>query len=175
MAIIAKIWIFLEIIFPHLVSAYSHLRSEISAMKSIDSKPAEIPSKSHRGAYVEYVMRNSRLNGQRVTKTFVAEKLGTHRRTLDLWFSKVDMEVAKIRDIGRVIRHDFSEDFPELKQELSWTISDEIAVDQGMDSSEQLRRCKTERDRYRDLYIQQLEKFTKLQEEFYTLKLSQTK
>jgi len=142
-------------------------------MKNDEKKVLEKPSKSHRGAYVEYIIKTKPLDGRVVHKTWLASKMGLHRKTLDLWFAKADLEVSKIREIGRIIRHDFSKDYPELREELAWTASDELNLSSNpAEFPEILNRCKSERDRYKDLYINMLEKFNTLQEEYYTLKLA---
>lgn len=152
---------------------YSHPQTEFYIMKNDEKKVLEKPSKSHRGAYVEYIVKTSKLDGRVVHKTWLADKMGLHRKTLDLWFAKADLEVSKIREIGRIIRHDFSKDYPELREELAWTASDELNLSMNpTEFPEILNRCKSERDRYKDLYINMLEKFNTLQEEYYTLKLA---
>jgi hypothetical protein len=152
---------------------YSHSKTEFYIMKNDEKKVLEKPSKSHRGAYVEYIVKTSTLDGRVVHKTWLASKMGLHRKTLDLWFAKADLEVSKVREIGRIIRHDFSKDYPELREELAWTASDELSLSLNpTEFPEILNRCKSERDRYKDLYIGMLEKFNSLQEDYYNLKLA---
>ena len=152
---------------------YSHPQTEFYIMKNDEKKVLEKPSKSHRGAYVEYIVKTSKLDGRVVHKTWLASKMGLHRKTFDLWFAKADLEVSKIREIGRIIRHDFSKDYPELREELAWTASDELNLSMNAaEFPEILHRCKSERDRYKDLYINMLEKFNTLQEDYYNLKLA---
>lgn len=128
--------------------------------------------KSHRGQVVSSVLLKKRVNGVKITQVWLAERLKIDRRTLINWLAKPDLSIENIRQIGRVIKHDFSNEFPEYREELVWTLAEEAALMDTPDLREQIDRIKLDRDRYKDQYISLLERYNKLQEEFYNLKLA---
>ena len=131
--------------------------------------------KNHRGEVVSYVLRTKKVNGVKITQVWLGEKLGVTRKTISNWLEKPDLEIEKIREIGRAIKHDFSNEFPEYKQELVWTLAEEALLIDTPDIREQIDRIKLDRERYKDQYISLLERFNKLQEEFFELKLAKNK
>lgn len=89
-------------------------------------KTAEnIVDKSHRGQVVQAIISTKKSNGHKITQVWLAEKLGISRKTIENWLDKYNLDAVKIREIGRAIGHDFSNEFPELKKDLVWTLADE--------------------------------------------------
>ena len=64
----------------------------------------------HRGEIVEKIVRQSN-----VPIVKVAKLMGKNPKTLYNWFGEENLNLQKILDIGKVIHHDFSEQFKELK------------------------------------------------------------
>jgi transcriptional regulator with XRE-family HTH domain len=61
------------------------------------------------GKIVEYIVRK---NGYSITE--LATKLSVNRRSIYNWFNQKDLRTDIIFKIGHIIRHDFSQQFPEL-------------------------------------------------------------
>lgn len=68
----------------------------------------------HRGQVVEKMIRTSGY-----TITHVAERLGINRNTVYNRLSLPNLDYDFIMEIGNVIHHDFTEEFPEIKDNLS--------------------------------------------------------
>lgn len=151
-----------------MVNSYAQIRRQFCSMKNTK----ELPDKSHRGEYIQAYIRANKIDGQRITQTWLAEKLGVSRKTFENWLDKANLEPAKIRAISNILRFDFSEVWPDLRTDLAWKISDEIELHTKTEPLEELARCRAERDRVKDLYIDLLEKHSQLKEEFFKLKLS---
>ncbi|TSD67741.1 helix-turn-helix transcriptional regulator [Inquilinus sp. KBS0705] len=64
---------------------------------------------NHRGKKVEYIIKKRGLN----IKDLAAE-IEVNRRSMYNWFNQQELSPAIIIKIGRVIKHDFSKEFPEL-------------------------------------------------------------
>jgi len=154
--------------YPQMVNTYTHINHQFRSMKIAN----ELPDKGHRGEYIQAYIRGHKIDGQRITQNWIAEKLGISRKTLENWLDKPNLEASKIRAISNVVRYDFSEVWPDLRTELAWKISDEIELHTKTEPLEELARCRAERDRIKDLYIDLLEKHSTLKEEFFKLKLS---
>jgi DNA-binding XRE family transcriptional regulator len=67
----------------------------------------------HRGSIVEKTIRKS---GYSITK--LAKKIGISRNTFYNKFKNPDLSYNFIMEIGRIIHHDFTIDFPEIKEEV---------------------------------------------------------
>ena len=65
----------------------------------------------HRGEIVEHVIRES---GYSITN--IAQKLGKSRRWMYLLFDNPNIPIDLILQIGKIIYHDFSLEFPEVIQ-----------------------------------------------------------
>ncbi|MFA6082880.1 hypothetical protein [Mucilaginibacter sp.] len=63
----------------------------------------------HHGQIVEYLIRR---NGYNLSD--LAKSLKVNRRTIYNWFKQPQLKCDIIFHIGRIIRHDFSVEFPEL-------------------------------------------------------------
>ncbi|MFA6086688.1 hypothetical protein [Mucilaginibacter sp.] len=61
------------------------------------------------GKIVEYIVRK---NGYNITE--LATNLSVNRRSIYNWFNQKDLRTDIIFRIGYIIRHDFSNEFPEL-------------------------------------------------------------
>ena len=150
-----------------MIHTFAHNVSQLCYMK----ETVNHVDKSHRGEVVSNVLLKIRVNGVKVTQVWLADRLKISRRTLINWLDKADLSIENIRQIGRVVKHDFSNEFPEFKEELVWTLAEEAALLDTPDLREQIDRIKLDRDRYKDQYIGLLERYNQLQEEFYKLKL----
>jgi transcriptional regulator with XRE-family HTH domain len=49
----------------------------------------------------------------------LARRINVDRRTIYYWFKQINLSVDTISKIGEGINHDFSNDFPELTQQLN--------------------------------------------------------
>jgi transposase-like protein len=65
----------------------------------------------HRGEIVR-----QRIDQQGVKMGVIAKNLGTDRSTLYRWLDQANMDVNKVEQIGKVIKWDFREDFPDIMQ-----------------------------------------------------------
>ena len=63
----------------------------------------------HQGQILEYGIRKAGYN-----LSELATQLGVNRRTLYNWFLMPTLRVNLIYRVGKIIRHDFSDEFPEL-------------------------------------------------------------
>jgi transcriptional regulator with XRE-family HTH domain len=70
----------------------------------------------HRGEIVEKIIRKS---GYSLTK--LAKKLGISRNTLYSRFENANLSYQFIMEVSRIIYHDFTIDFPEIKEDLRLT------------------------------------------------------
>ena len=87
---------------------------------------------THRGEILEKVIRKS---GYPLTK--LAEKLAISRNTFYHRFKEANLNYWFIIQVGKVIHYDFSNDFPELKQQAQLVTDDVFSTlgneDQFMD------------------------------------------
>lgn len=86
----------------------------------------------------------------------IAQKMGRNRGTLYNWFEKADLDIDSIVKIGQIIRHDFSEELPELFR----AIMDPMAPSSSR--SQELMRCEHERDTWKEKYFELLEQHNML-------------
>ncbi|WP_454802901.1 hypothetical protein [Mucilaginibacter phyllosphaerae] len=63
----------------------------------------------HQGQIVEYVVRR---NGYSLSD--LANELKVNRRTIYNWFKSETLRTDIIFNVGKVVRHDFSNEFPEI-------------------------------------------------------------
>lgn len=110
----------------------------------------------HRGKILEQVLRKwSSENGAPLT--FIAKKAGYDRSTIYRHFKDESLDYGIIRQYGRIIRHDFSKEFPTLKE------SDTIGLDPeepygGMSKEE----CYSQVEHWRNKYIKLLEQYNSI-------------
>jgi transcriptional regulator with XRE-family HTH domain len=102
----------------------------------------------HRGEIVRFAIEKSGMN-----KSAVAERMGISRKALYNWFDVMTLAWDKIFEIGKIINHDFSEDFPELKR------PDEIVrePDVAYSTPSTLLDCQNQLNRYKEKYINLME------------------
>ncbi|MBL4676425.1 MAG: TetR family transcriptional regulator [Mucilaginibacter sp.] len=65
--------------------------------------------KKHYGEIIEYTLRKSGYN-----ISDLARELGVNRRTLYNYFKSSTLKRNTVLQIGKLLRHDFSKEFPEL-------------------------------------------------------------
>ncbi|WP_454802678.1 hypothetical protein [Mucilaginibacter phyllosphaerae] len=97
----------------------------------------------HYGKIVEYIIRK---NGYSLTQ--LATELKVNRRTMYNWFQSQQLKTSSIQEIGLVIRHDFSNEFPELFVSEDFQKRNVIAANND--------------NVYKDKYIELLEKHNNL-------------
>lgn len=122
----------------------------------------------HRG---QIVKQRVKLNG--VSITHIAEELGTTRVTLNNWFATEDLDYKKILQIGRVIKHDFSEQFPEIKMYKAEFLLDES---EGKDmQSAKLKELKSELERWKTEAYYMAKELSEIKDKYYNLLLNKEK
>jgi len=110
----------------------------------------------HHGQIVEYIIRRSGYN-----LCDLAKALNVNRRTLYNWFNQTRLRSDIIFRIGKIIRHNFSVEFPELFLPYQFDIIQKpsfIKHQPGVDNS------------WKDKYLDLLEKYNnELLKTIYTL------
>jgi hypothetical protein len=101
----------------------------------------------HHGQILEYGIRKAGYN-----LSELAKHLRVNRRTLYNWFQSPRIRTDIIYRIGKIIRHDFSVDFPEL---LSYSDTDN-------QHSPKIQDIILNDDLWKDKYISLLEKYNDL-------------
>lgn len=102
----------------------------------------------HRGEIVRLAIERSGLN-----KSTVADRLGISRAGLYKWFDVMTLSWDRVFEIGKIINHDFSEDFPEL-QKPGAVIHEPIV---SYSSPKSLEDCTNQLNMYREKYINAIE------------------
>jgi uncharacterized protein YjcR len=95
-------------------------------------------------------------------KTRIAQRLGVHRNTIDNWFTRPDLEIEKILEIGKVIGYDFSEEINEMNKDIK-------VLKEPISAYNKLTRCEQELHRYMSQVIDLLEENTRLKAEIIRL------
>ncbi|WP_454802322.1 hypothetical protein [Mucilaginibacter phyllosphaerae] len=103
----------------------------------------------HQGQTVEYVVRR---NGFSLSQ--LAKELKVNRRSLYNWFKNQFLRKSVIYNIGHVIRHDFSIEFPEL-----FTKEDFDFHSFTKDYSHLINH---QDDKYKEKYLSLLEKYNEI-------------
>lgn len=107
----------------------------------------------HRGKILEKVLRKwSSENGAPLT--FIAKKAGYDRSTIYRHFKEEQLDFGIIRQYGRIIRHDFSAEFPEFKENETIGLDPEEPYS-GMTREE----CYLQVEHWRNKYIALLEQY----------------
>ncbi len=108
----------------------------------------------HRGQLLESVMKASRLNIK-----FVAEKAGYSRSAYYKHKETKDLDFHILAAYGKALRHDFSEDIPDMPKYLV----EEPAEEYGKQPT--LKDALKQRDHWKEKYYELLEKYNRLIEE----------
>jgi predicted transcriptional regulator len=103
----------------------------------------------HRGEVVEQAVRTSG-----IPLTELARRLKKSRRHIYNLFENPNVSLDDILQIGKIIHHDFSDDFPEIYTSVK------------ADSSENLLFDNKSPEYWKDKYLQLLEKYNKLLEKY---------
>ncbi|GGH18086.1 helix-turn-helix domain-containing protein [Mucilaginibacter phyllosphaerae] len=108
----------------------------------------------HHGQIIEYVVRK---NGYSISD--LARNTNVNRRSIYNWFNQKMLRCDVIYNIGCVLRHDFSQEFPEFftsddfratTKKFPYQIPNEVNVNTN------------ENDLYKDKYLLLLEKYNEL-------------
>lgn len=101
---------------------------------------------SHRGEILKRV-----LEGQGVTVTWLANKMGKTARSFYNWFENPDLSLDKFLEIGKIIHYDFSSEIPEIP--VSTASEPEVIYSSGkkMTGEECLQRFSMLWDKYTKL------------------------
>lgn len=122
----------------------------------------------HRG---EVVKRYVKLSGVSVTR--VSQLLGKSRPTLNNWFSQQNLDYKIILQIGQAIKHDFTEQFPEIKMyKTDFLLKDENAK---VDYPAKFMEMKAELDRWKTEAYTMAKELSEIKDKYYTLLLKQEK
>ncbi|AMR30494.1 hypothetical protein A0256_03180 [Mucilaginibacter sp. PAMC 26640] len=97
----------------------------------------------HHGQIIEYAVRRAGYNLSELAKA-----LGVNRRTLYNWFQMPRLRPDLIYRIGKIVRHDFSTDFPEL-----------LTSDLVASASPRIQESILNDEIWKDKYISLLEKY----------------
>lgn len=114
----------------------------------------------HRGEIVEKAVRES---AYPITK--LARKLGVSRRHIYNVFENDKVDWDTILDIGRVIRHDFTKDFPEMREGTLFMVHEPVvpyANAKGKGRKKSTISPEEELDLWKNRYIELLEKYNEL-------------
>lgn len=107
---------------------------------------------SHRGEVVRM-----RVDKWRGSITHLSDLTGIARTTLYRQFQNPEMEWEYILDIGDVIKHDFSEDFPEIKMYMSSHVKENAAKYQRSNPKDDLLEAAIhEIDKWKDIAYRNL-------------------
>ncbi|MBL4675082.1 MAG: helix-turn-helix domain-containing protein [Mucilaginibacter sp.] len=109
--------------------------------------------KKHHGEIIEHALRR---NGYNISD--LARELGVNRRTLYNYFKSSILKRYTILHIGKILRHDFSSEFPELFVSEDFEINNE----KNVSFNPQLTQIHEESILYKTKYIELLEKYNAL-------------
>jgi plasmid maintenance system antidote protein VapI len=113
----------------------------------------------HRGEIVRKEIDKSGFN-----KSTLADRLGISRGTLYNKLEEVNLGWEFIFQLGKIINHDFSIDFPELRKK-TYIISEDISsAEEAELDNYNLPECKKKLEQMRIKYITLFEKYTQLLE-----------
>ncbi|MBL4678250.1 MAG: TetR family transcriptional regulator [Mucilaginibacter sp.] len=107
----------------------------------------------HQGQTIEYIVRR---NGYNISD--LARALGVNRRTLYNYFKSPLIKSKIIYQAGCVVRHDFSEEFPELFAPGEF----DAAFEQTSSLSLNYNQPQNEDAEYKSKYLELLEKYHEL-------------
>lgn len=119
--------------------------------------PVNFAPMIHRGEIIERVVRE---NSYSITK--LAHKLGRSRRYIYNLFEDDMVDWDTIRDIGKIINHDFSSDFKELRKEHLENMVQEPEPSYANRFKMELDECREELTQIKGKYIELLEKYNSL-------------
>jgi lambda repressor-like predicted transcriptional regulator len=109
----------------------------------------------HHGQIIEYRVRK---NGYSISD--LARGINVNRRSIYNWFNQKYLKKDVILQIGQILRHDFSQEFPEL------FVSDDFKSIQRLDAqyrySSPENNVDSEDEYYKDKYLDLLEKYNSL-------------
>ncbi|MBL4678625.1 MAG: helix-turn-helix transcriptional regulator [Mucilaginibacter sp.] len=107
----------------------------------------------HHGQIIEYIVRK---NGYSISD--LARNTHVNRRSIYNWFNQKHLKADIIFNIGCVLRHDFSQEFPEL------FVSDDFKVISkvGQIHLPQVNTTHSENEFYKDKYLSLLERYNDL-------------
>ncbi|TSD67739.1 helix-turn-helix transcriptional regulator [Inquilinus sp. KBS0705] len=109
----------------------------------------------HYGQIVEYRIRK---NGYSISD--LAKSINVNRRSIYNWFNQPYLKKDIIFQIGRVLRHDFSQEFPEL------FVSEDFKTihrsPHHMPAQDDTYAAKIENEVYKNKYVDLLERYNTL-------------
>jgi hypothetical protein len=108
----------------------------------------------HRGQLLEAAVKASGVN-----KTLVAEKAGYSRSSYYKHIEEKELEYHILAAYGRALKHDFTEDLPEMPKYLV------EEPDEQYGKAPTLQEAMKQRDKWKEKYYELLEKYNKLIEE----------
>jgi hypothetical protein len=116
-------------------------------------------SMEHRGEKLRKAIDQSGL-----TRKAIYERLGIDRKTLYNKLNQINLDWDFITQVGKIINHDFSIEFPELRTK-TYIVNEELSVSNEEDPEEiNLPDCKKKLEQMRIKYIALFEKYTELLE-----------
>lgn len=105
---------------------------------------------THRGALLEAAVQASGINISQMVK-----RMGIARSTYYHHCAQRDLSLEKLAQYGSVLKHDFSDDLPEMKK---WGVEESQAP---YEMPKSIEEAISQRDHWRDKYYALLEKFVK--------------
>ncbi|MBL4678833.1 MAG: hypothetical protein JKY70_21970 [Mucilaginibacter sp.] len=107
---------------------------------------------NHQGQIIEYVVRKNSFNVSNL-----ALQLGINRRTLYNYFGSPSIKPSVILQIGGILRHDFSKEFPNMftNEEFQKMLNSGPKFNLGIQES-------VEDDFYKEKYLSLLEEYNEL-------------
>jgi hypothetical protein len=105
----------------------------------------------HRGQVVEYRVRR---NGYGISA--LARSIEVNRRSIYLWFNRKHLDREVIFKIGCVLRHDFSQEFPDLFSSEDFKTFDHPAATATYELDD---RAEDGKATYMDRYLALLERY----------------
>lgn len=109
----------------------------------------------HYGQIVEYRVRK---NGYSISD--LARSIHVNRRSIYNWFNQTHLKKEVIFQIGCVLRHDFSQEFPELFVSEDFKIVKNKSFKQIPDANSEY--ANVENEMYKTKYVSLLEKYNEL-------------
>jgi hypothetical protein len=107
----------------------------------------------HRGEILEKIVRQSH-----IPISEIARKIGYNRKSIYDFFHNPELPLDTILKIGKVIRHDFSYDFPELFP----FVRNQVHENQEIYETKLLNECVKEKNEWMHKYIDLLEQHNAL-------------